>query len=389
MVEEASGLRGGKNRQRVGGMLLRLLQLSRPFFQRLLLQRQVTRIKLMLSARHSGMSELPDADTARHQQEDAEQLPVRPGPAPAFRGLPTLPTPPAFALVILHGRFRSFGSSIGAGCDSEGALRSAMVDAPPGGVRQVDSREPSRHLRPARDFSGRFGSPAIPSDERLRGRLEGQPHGIQGGSTHAVSSAQIRSARTTPSRACSALRNGSRASTTSSSSAAAATVSPLPIISPPTTASPMSPSSNRATRQRRHRAQHAIIRSNYLTPKGPAFTRPASNCVRTCRGCSTSTSSIRSAATYPGPLAASPATQRWRAGGQQDTWASTANGRPDFIQKCCPSGPHCGGHQPAVVGALYHPPGAIARHDAVAWAYARAADRSGVEIHQRDPRHQH
>src|SRR5438309_823945 len=42
-----------------------------------------------------------------------------------------------------------------------------------------------------------------------------------------------------------------------------------------------------------------------------------------------------------------------------------------------------GGHQPAVVGALYHPPGAIARHDAVAWAYARAADRRGVEIHQK------
>jgi len=41
----------------------------------------------------------------------------------------------------------------------------------------------------------------------------------------------------------------------------------------------------------------------------------------------------------------------------------------------------CGGHFP-IVGALYHPPGAIARHDAVAWGYGRAADRRGVEIHQ-------
>src|SRR5882762_5622051 len=41
----------------------------------------------------------------------------------------------------------------------------------------------------------------------------------------------------------------------------------------------------------------------------------------------------------------------------------------------------CGGHAP-VVGALYHAPGAIARHDAVAWGYARGADRRGVEIHQ-------
>jgi sarcosine oxidase subunit beta len=35
------------------------------------------------------------------------------------------------------------------------------------------------------------------------------------------------------------------------------------------------------------------------------------------------------------------------------------------------------------VGALYHPPGAIVRHDAVAWGYAREADRRGVEIHQK------
>jgi sarcosine oxidase subunit beta len=41
----------------------------------------------------------------------------------------------------------------------------------------------------------------------------------------------------------------------------------------------------------------------------------------------------------------------------------------------------CAGHAP-IVGALYHAPGAIARHDAVAWGYGRAADRRGVEIHQ-------
>lgn len=34
-----------------------------------------------------------------------------------------------------------------------------------------------------------------------------------------------------------------------------------------------------------------------------------------------------------------------------------------------------------VLAALYHPPGGIIRHDAVVWAYARAADRLGVEIH--------
>jgi sarcosine oxidase subunit beta len=35
-----------------------------------------------------------------------------------------------------------------------------------------------------------------------------------------------------------------------------------------------------------------------------------------------------------------------------------------------------------VMGALYHPPGGIIRHDAVVWGLARGADRGGVELHQ-------
>jgi sarcosine oxidase subunit beta len=34
-----------------------------------------------------------------------------------------------------------------------------------------------------------------------------------------------------------------------------------------------------------------------------------------------------------------------------------------------------------IMGALYHRPGGIIRHDAVVWGYARGADRRGVEIH--------
>jgi sarcosine oxidase, subunit beta len=34
-----------------------------------------------------------------------------------------------------------------------------------------------------------------------------------------------------------------------------------------------------------------------------------------------------------------------------------------------------------IIGALYHPPGGIIRHDAVVWGFARGADRGGVEIH--------
>ena len=53
-----------------------------------------------------------------------------------------------------------------------------------------------------------------------------------------------------------------------------------------------------------------------------------------------------------------------------------------FVKKLVPQiDLDCGGHSP-ILGALYHEPGAIARHDAVAWGYARGADRQGVEIHQ-------
>ena len=42
----------------------------------------------------------------------------------------------------------------------------------------------------------------------------------------------------------------------------------------------------------------------------------------------------------------------------------------------------CNGQHP-VMGALYHAPGSVARHDAVAWGYARGAQMRGVEIHQK------
>lgn len=55
---------------------------------------------------------------------------------------------------------------------------------------------------------------------------------------------------------------------------------------------------------------------------------------------------------------------------------------PEEIQRACPPlDISCGGHAP-ILGALYHAPGSIARHDAVAWGYGRAADVRGVEIHQ-------
>ncbi len=42
-----------------------------------------------------------------------------------------------------------------------------------------------------------------------------------------------------------------------------------------------------------------------------------------------------------------------------------------------------GGGERPVVGASFHPPGSFARHDSVVWGYATAADRLGVDMHER------
>jgi sarcosine oxidase subunit beta len=41
-----------------------------------------------------------------------------------------------------------------------------------------------------------------------------------------------------------------------------------------------------------------------------------------------------------------------------------------------------GGGELPVIGASYHPPGSFARHDSVVWAYASAAQRLGVHVHE-------
>src|ERR1700751_2426334 len=55
---------------------------------------------------------------------------------------------------------------------------------------------------------------------------------------------------------------------------------------------------------------------------------------------------------------------------------------PDEIAKLAPAmqvhNPHA---VYPIMGALYHPPGGIIRHDAVVWGLARGADEGGAEIH--------
>jgi len=75
-------------------------------------------------------------------------------------------------------------------------------------------------------------------------------------------------------------------------------------------------------------------------------------------------------------------TMRWRAEVNKHYGVRSEAVDAAFVKRGIPSiDMTCGGHAP-ILGALFHEPGAIARHDAVAWGYGRGADRRGVEIHQ-------
>ena len=54
---------------------------------------------------------------------------------------------------------------------------------------------------------------------------------------------------------------------------------------------------------------------------------------------------------------------------------------PDEVKELAPALQVPGDTYP-ILGALYHPPGGIIRHDAVVWGLARSADAGGAEIHQ-------
>ncbi len=126
-----------------------------------------------------------------------------------------------------------------------------------------------------------------------------------------------------------------------------------------------------------------IVRSNYLTPEGVNFYNASVklfeelsqdldlNLFYSTRGHFTlahTESAMR--------------TMRWRAEVNKHVGVESYVVGPDDISKACPQlDISCSGQAP-ILGALYHAPGSIARHDAVAWGYARGADQMGVEIFQ-------
>jgi sarcosine oxidase, subunit beta len=54
---------------------------------------------------------------------------------------------------------------------------------------------------------------------------------------------------------------------------------------------------------------------------------------------------------------------------------------PDEIRELAPAMVVSDDATYPILGALYHPPGGIIRHDAVVWGFARGAERGGAEIH--------
>ncbi|MEW6445793.1 MAG: FAD-dependent oxidoreductase [Pseudomonadota bacterium] len=126
-----------------------------------------------------------------------------------------------------------------------------------------------------------------------------------------------------------------------------------------------------------------IIRSNYLTPEGVRFYDTSLklwqdlaqdfdlNLFYANRGHFTlahTDSALR--------------TMRWRAEVNKHYGVDSEVVGPEDVKRAAPMiDLSCGGHAP-ILGALYHSPGSVARHDAVAWGYGRGADQRGVEIHQ-------
>lgn len=127
----------------------------------------------------------------------------------------------------------------------------------------------------------------------------------------------------------------------------------------------------------------AILRSNYLTPEGIRFYDRSVklyehlaadlnfNVMFSQRGHLTlahNDSSLR--------------TMRWRAEVNKLQGVNSEVIDPDEIKKLVPYMDTSATTRYPILGALYHPPGGIIRHDAVVWGYARGADALGVHIHQ-------
>src|SRR5450755_1104751 len=127
----------------------------------------------------------------------------------------------------------------------------------------------------------------------------------------------------------------------------------------------------------------AILRSNYLTPEGVRFYDRSLQLYDELA----STLGFNVMFSRRGHLTlahsdASLRTMRWRAEVNQLQGVDSEVIGPREIRKLAPFIDTSQATRYPILGALYHPPGGIIRHDAVVWGYARAADALGVQVHQ-------
>ena len=128
----------------------------------------------------------------------------------------------------------------------------------------------------------------------------------------------------------------------------------------------------------------AILRSNYLTPEGVAFYDRSLQLYNTMAvdlniNVMFSERGHLTLAHTDGALR----TMRWRAEVNKLQSVDSSVVGPDEVKKLAPSLDTSSRPRYPILGALYHPPGGIIRHDAVVWGYARGADHRGVEMHQK------
>jgi sarcosine oxidase, subunit beta len=125
-----------------------------------------------------------------------------------------------------------------------------------------------------------------------------------------------------------------------------------------------------------------IIRSNYRTPEGAAFYKES---VKLYEGLSADLD-FNLLFSQQGHLTLAHSdramiTMTERAEVNQLLGIDSRIIYPDEIARLCPELNLSPEVTWPIIGALYHRPGGIIRHDAVVWGFARGADRRGVEIH--------
>ena len=128
----------------------------------------------------------------------------------------------------------------------------------------------------------------------------------------------------------------------------------------------------------------AIVRSNYLTPEGVAFYDRSLELYNSMAA----DLNINVMFSERGHLTLAPndgalRTMHWRAEVNKLQNIDSSVIGPDEIKNLAPSLDTSSDTRYPILGALYHPPGGIVRHDAVVWGYGRAADHLGVELHQK------